>query len=391
MSTRYVHKMAEIAVVGAGIAGLATAVALQLRGHCVTVIEERTDTSSGAGISIWPNALAALDELGLGDQVRVAGGRITAGAMRWKDGTWLRRPAAERIVSALGEPLVVLQRVALRDILAGALTPGTIADGVGVRELTNTAAGVRVHLTDSSTRDVAAVVGADGTRSVVARHLNGPLLQRYAGYTAWRGVSALVIDADLAGETMGAGAEVGHVPMGPDQTYWFATERAAEGVTSPQGELAYLRAKFASWAAPIPAMLAATDPAAVLRNDLFDRGTARQWAAGPVVLVGDAAHPMRPHLGQGGCQALEDAAILGAFVDRSPDLPSAFSAFAAFRRHRVNAIVRESRLIGRVVNLRPAVLSALASRATVVLPEVVVTRHLASIAAAAAFRLPGTR
>ncbi|BBY61970.1 FAD-dependent oxidoreductase [Mycolicibacterium helvum] len=380
--------MAEIAVVGAGIAGLAAAAALHLRGHSVTVIEERTDTTSGAGISIWPNALAALDQLGLGDQVRAAGGRITAGAMRWKDGAWLRRPSGERIVTALGEPLVVLQRVTLRDILAGALAPGAIVDGVAVRELNTASAGVRLHLTDCSTRNVDAVVGADGTGSVVARHLNGPLPHRYAGYTAWRGVSSLAIDADLAGETMAAGAEVGHVPMGPDRTYWFATERAPEGAASPQGELAYLRTKLASWAAPIPAMLAATDPAEVLRNDLYDRKTARRWAAGPVVLVGDAAHPMRPHLGQGGCQALEDAAVLGAFVDLSPDLPSAFAAFAAFRRRRVRAIIAESRLIGRMVNLRPPALSALASRATVVLPESVVTRHLASIAAGSAFRLP---
>ena len=76
----------QILVIGAGISGLATAVALQRRGHDVTVIEERTDTSSGAGISIWPNALAALDEIGLGDAVRGAGGRVTAGALRWRDG-----------------------------------------------------------------------------------------------------------------------------------------------------------------------------------------------------------------------------------------------------------------------------------------------------------------
>ena len=379
--------MADIAVVGAGIAGLASAVALTQRGHSVTVIEERTDTTSGAGISIWPNALAALDQLGLGDQVRAAGGRITAGAMRWKDGTWLRRPAPERIVTALGEPLVVLQRVVLRDILAGALTAGTLVDGVAVREVSTTATGVRLRLTDFSTRDVDAVVGADGTHSVVARHLNGPLPHRYAGYTAWRGVSSLAIDADLAGETMAPGAEVGHVPMGPDRTYWFATERAAEGATSAQGELDYLRAKLAAWAEPIPQMLAATDPAGVLRNDLYDRAAARSWAAGPVVLVGDAAHPMRPHLGQGGCQALEDAAVLGAFVELTADLPSAFASFAAFRRRRVSRIVAESRFIGRVVNL-PAVLSGLASRATVVLPEFVVTRHLASIAAGSAFALP---
>lgn len=381
--------MADIAVVGAGIAGLATAVALQQQGHCVTVIEERTDTSSGAGISIWPNALAALDVLGLGDQVRTAGGRVTAGAIRWKDGSWLRRPAGERIVAALGEPLVVLQRVALRDVLSGALAPQTIVDGTAVRRLAVAAAGrVRLELSDTSLLEVDAVVGADGTGSVVAGHLNGPLAHRYAGYTAWRGVAAMAIPAELAGETMGSGTEVGHVPMGADRTYWFVTERVAEGAAAAQGELAYLRSKLASWAEPIPRMLAATDPAEVLRNDLYDRTPARCWASGPVALVGDAAHPMRPHLGQGGCQALEDAAVLGAFTGMLPDLPSAFASYAAFRRGRVAALVRESRTIGRIMNLRPAALSGALNRATVLLPELLVTRHLAAIAGRSAFVLP---
>ncbi|CAN5285587.1 FAD-dependent oxidoreductase [soil metagenome] len=377
-----------IVVVGAGIAGLATAVGLQRHGHRVSVLEERTDTSPGAGISIWPNALAALDELGLGDAVRSAGGRVTGGAMRWHDGTWLRRPSAQRLITALGEPLVVVRRAALNDILFGALEPGTVSYGTAVSALTATADGVRVTLSDNSDIRAVAVVGADGTHSVVARHLNGRLSNRYAGYTAWRGVAAYALVAEFAGETLAPGAEVGHVPLGNDLTYWFATERVPEGQRAPGGELAYLTDKFAQWADPVPAILAATAPDDVLRNDLYDRTPARQWARGPMVLVGDAAHPMRPHLGQGGCQALEDAAILAAVVDSSTDLPAAFAEFAAFRRPRVAPLVRESATIGTILNLRPAALSAVAARATALVPEVVLTRHLAAVAARSAFRLP---
>jgi 2-polyprenyl-6-methoxyphenol hydroxylase-like FAD-dependent oxidoreductase len=381
----------QILVVGAGIAGLATAVALQRIGHTVTVIEERSDTSSGAGISIWPNALAALDDIGLGEAVRAAGGRVTAGAMRWRDGTWLRRPSAQRLVNALGEPLVVIRRSALTTVLSGALAAGTVQQGVSVRELVGTAAGVRVRLSDATTRDVAAVVGADGTRSVVARHLNGPLDDRYVGYTAWRGVANCPIDPELSGETVGPGLEFGHVPLGGDLTYWFATERMPEGRTSPQGELAYLQAKFADWADPVPAVLAATAAESVLRNDLYDRDQARVWSRGPVVAAGDAAHPMRPHLGQGGCQGIEDAAILARFVNGSDDFTSAFARFSAFRRPRVRRLVRESAILGRIINLRPPLLSAAASWASVLVPEAVLTRHLADVAARSAFVLPTER
>lgn len=378
----------QILVIGAGIAGLATAAALHRGGHDVAVVEARSDTTSGAGISIWPNALAALDHIGLGDAVRDAGGRVTAGALRWRDGTWLRRPAPERIVKALGEPLVVLRRSALTGVLADALPTGTVQAGLTAERIELASDGVRVTLSDSTVRQAAAVIGADGTHSVVARYLNGALRDRYAGYTAWRGVADVAIDPDLSGETFGAGRECGHVPLGAGHTYWFATERAPEGEVAAEGELAYVTTRFGSWAEPLPELLAATDPDTVLRNDLFDRERAQVWSRGPIVLVGDAAHPMRPHLGQGGCQGLEDAAILAGLVGRGGDLTGAFARFAAFRKPRVRALVRESSTIGRIVNLRPAFLSAAATRATALVPEAVLTRHLAAVAARSAFAMP---
>jgi len=378
----------RVVVVGAGIAGLATAVALQRRGFDVTVFEEKVDTSSGAGISIWPNALAALDEIGLGDAVRDAGGRVTAGAARWRTGTRLRRAHRDRMVKALGEPLVVVQRGALNQVLEGALSPGTVRHGVSVSSVAQTPDGVRVQLSDDTSTEASAVVAADGTHSAIACDLNGPLAHSYTGYTAWRGVADCSIDPDLAGETMGPGVEFGHVPMGPDHTYWFVTERAPEGASARQGELSYLRGRYSSWAEPIPTILAATDPSVVLRHDLYDRAPAKVCARGPIVLVGDAAHAMRPHLGQGGCQGLEDAAILAAFADGAADLASSFARFAAFRQPRVRSLVRESALIGRLVNLRPAALSAAASWASVLTPEPLLNRHLASVASRAAFRMP---
>ena len=249
----------HIIVVGAGIAGLATAVALQRRGHRVTVLEERTETPPGAGISIWPNALAALDAIGLGDAVRASGGRVSAGAMRWSDGRWLRHPAPERIVRVLGEPLVVVRRSVLTDLIADAAEPGTIEYGSRATGLVTTDTGARVSMSDGTTREAAAVIGADGVGSMVAGHVNGPLRQRYTGYTAWRGVSAYALDESLAGETVGSGTQFGHVPLGPDHTYWFGTERRPKGTASPEGELRHLQTKYGAWAEPIPTLLTSID------------------------------------------------------------------------------------------------------------------------------------
>jgi len=372
-------------VVGGGISGLATAVGLQRRGHTVQVLEERTDTSAGAAISIWPNALAALDEIGLGDPVRAAGETVTTGSVRWYDGRWLRRPNTDRMTHALGEPLVVLRRSDLMAVLVGALAPGTIEFGVTVTHVSTDATAVEVGCSDGQARAASALVGADGTRSVVARWLNGPLRDRYAGYTAWRAVAGIGIDAALAGETLGPGAELGHVPVGPDSSYWFATERVPEGQQNAGGELDYLRTRFSSWPDPIPALMAATDPSDVIRTDLFDRQSARLWSRGRALIVGDAAHPMRPHLGQGGCQGIEDAVVLAALVGDGSDVEGAFARFSDIRMRHVRRIVRESKRIGQVLNLRPDWLGATAARASALVPEAALISHLATIASQDAF------
>lgn len=375
-------------VVGAGLTGLATTVGLQRRGHRVTVLEQRADAPPGSAISIWPNALAALDAIGLGDAVRESGGRVSAGALRWSDGRWLRHPTPGRIVEVLGEPLVVVRRSVLTELLASAVEPGSIEYGLAATELVVTGTGLRVILSDGTTREADGVIGADGVGSVVARHLNGILAQRYTGYTAWRGIAARALDENFAGETLGTGTQFGHVPLGPHHTYWFGTERRAEGSASPEGELHHLRSRYGAWAEPIPALLAASDDADVLRNDLYDRERARQWSRGPIVIVGDAAHPMRPHLGQGGCQGLEDAATLVHCIGCGGDLTAAFDRFVRLRRPRAQAVVREAKFLGGIVNVRPPVLGAMVMRASSLVPERLLTRHLATIASRSAFLLP---
>ncbi|MBN7411880.1 FAD-dependent monooxygenase [Mycobacteroides abscessus] len=370
----------HIVVVGAGIAGLATAVAIQQSGRDVVVIDDRDGTSAGYAITLWPNALAACDALGIGEDVRAASARVEAGTMRWYDGRILREPPSGKFTEAVGEPVAVTDRNQLLAILANRLTPGTVRYGARVSNVRDGLHGTSVELADGQSLTAAAVIGADGIGSLVAQYLNGPLAFRYSGYTAWRGIADISIPDELAGLTVGPGIEFGHLPLSLGRTYWFAGERSLEAQRAPDGEIEYLARKFGNWADPIPRLLRQSRESSVLRGDVYDRGRLRRVAGGRVVLVGDAAHPMRPHLGQGGCQSLEDAAVLSVAISERSSLPSAFREYARRRRSRTRAVVSRSRHIGNVTFARPAVVGGLLTRASARIPASVFWRQLSSIA-----------
>ncbi|OAT69141.1 FAD-binding monooxygenase [Mycobacteroides immunogenum] len=370
----------HIAVVGAGIAGLATAVAIQQSGRDVVVLDDRDGASTGYAITLWPNALAACDALGVGDEVRAASARVEAGTMRWQDGRILREPPSGQFTEAVGEPVAVTDRNQLLAILADRLAPGTVRYGARVSNVRDGLHGTSVELADGQSLTAAAVIGADGVGSLVAQYLNGPLAFRYAGYTAWRGIADVAIPDELAGLTVGPGVEFGHLPLSGGRTYWFAAERSMEAQRAHDGEIEYLARKFGDWADPIPRLLSQSRESSVLRGDIYDRGRLRRVTGGRVVLVGDAAHPMRPHLGQGGCQSLEDAVVLSAAVSERSSLPSAFREYARRRKSRTRTVVNRSRQIGNATFARPAALGGLLTRASARIPAAVFWRQLRNIA-----------
>lgn len=303
--------------------------------------------------------------------------------MRRPDGRWLRRMDAATVREALGEPQLVIHRAALLEVLANAVDPDAIRLGVAVRSVEAGPSEATVHLADGSMLQASAVIGADGVGPVVARMLDPDLRRRYSGYTAWRGVAECGLGGHEPAETWGPGGEFGYAPLGTARTYWFATQVTAEGERAPDGEQTYLSERFARWHDPIADLLAHTGPAEVLRHDLYDRRPMRRWAAGRVVVIGDAAHPMRPHLGQGGCQALVDAALLARAIDAADELPAAFTRFESLRRREVRRVVRMSALIGRALHA-PSPVRPVVRRLAALTPQSV--RSMADVAGRAAYR-----
>jgi 2-polyprenyl-6-methoxyphenol hydroxylase-like FAD-dependent oxidoreductase len=339
-------------IVGGGIAGVTTAIALRLAGIDAEVYEQAPEPREvGAGIGLGANAIKALRRIGLDERVLAAGDAWRTAELRDWRGRVLMREDFARHERRLGAPATVLHRADLLQILLSALPSDSVRFGHAFRGYRSTGDRVVAEFAGGERAEGDILIGADGLNSAVRARMHGPAPPRYAGYTCWRGVVPFTysrIPPGLVAEIWGRGARFGVIRTGGERIYWFATLNAPPvdpgAPLPPQKQL--LTATFGSWAAPVPELLEATPESAILRNDISDRPPDRRWFVGRVLLIGDAAHPTTPNIGQGGGMAIEDAVVL-ARVLRSGCPPEAcFARFVRERFGRTSAITRESRRFG---------------------------------------------
>ncbi|CAM5277813.1 FAD-dependent monooxygenase [Streptomyces avidinii] len=344
-------------VAGAGIGGLTAALALHRRGWRVTVCERAPGpTAVGAGIVLAPNALRAFAAIGF-DPTRAAGRTVPAAmGLRRPDGRWLSRADGAALAARYGGPPLALHRSALTGALTAALPAGTVRYGAAVSSVDDADGSpvVRTGAGDLAGADL--VVAADGIHSPLRRQYfpDHPGL-RHSGETAWRTV--LPAPASRAGtetaETWGRGERFGVVPLADGRIYLYATAVAPAG-HRPADLRSELLRRYGTWHDPIPALLERIDPGAVLQHDLYDLAAPLpRFHHGRLAWLGDAAHAMTPNLGQGGCQAVEDAVVLGHLLaDTGPaDVPAALAAYSAARCARTDAIRVRARRAGRIAAL----------------------------------------
>ncbi len=193
------------------------------------------------------------------------------------------------------------------------------------------------------------LIGADGIHSLVRHQMFGDVPMSYAGYVVWRGITDVDISQPVGTESWGKGMRFGCRTTTQGRAYWYATANMpAHQPDDPRGRKAELLARFCDWHTPIPAIVQATNEAHILRNDIVNAAPLKQWSIGRASLLGDAAHALTPNLGQGACQALEDAVTLARLLKRSPSIEAALQAYQERRRKHVYAVANRARRLGEV-------------------------------------------
>jgi 2-polyprenyl-6-methoxyphenol hydroxylase-like FAD-dependent oxidoreductase len=253
-------------------------------------------------------------------------------------------------------PCIGIERGWLLETLQGGAAAVPARLGVAVTGLTPAGDRVAVEFSDGSRADYDLVIGADGIHSTVRALAFGGPSPCYAGQVVWRAVIPTALGGvDGMHLVMGDGCFVGLLPVRGGRTYGFAGLDAPEPLDEPvPGRLERVRERFACLGGPVPDFLAALGCDEQLRYDTIEWVDTDRWHTGRVLLIGDAAHAGPPHMGQGGCMALEDAVVLAEVLQDADTVEDALEAFVTRRRPRSDWVQEQSRAALRLWLLPPA-------------------------------------
>src|SRR5487761_1365337 len=342
------------AVVGGGIGGLATAAALTRAGIEASVYEQATELGEvGAGVLIGPNSVRLLHRLGLAAAIDEVGGWVGEGSTYYRhDGT---KVAPIMTTDSSGwAAMYGMHRADLVDLRRHVIPDGAIHLGHRAVSVEQTADGARVTFDNGAAAEADAVIAADAILSALQRFVTEQATPVFSGSVAFRGL----IDAGRVPQWrprvsqlwMGEGKHVLVYPLRAGHLINFvcfvpADEEMRESWSAP-GDPDALRAAFEGWAAPVTDLLKHVDT--TFWWGLYDREPLAEWTKGRLALLGDAAHPMLPHLGQGANQSIEDAFALAAVLKdvSSAEVPAALRHYVQVRRRRTDIVQANSRRNG---------------------------------------------
>jgi 2-polyprenyl-6-methoxyphenol hydroxylase-like FAD-dependent oxidoreductase len=337
--------MVRIAIVGGGIGGLTTALALRDFGFESEVYEQAPALLDiGAAIAIWPNAMRVLERIKLADAIREHAGAMNE--IRWLDqrGSLINRLP---IFAA-----VALHRADLQSTLLQALQPQTIHLDHSLTSYEQRDDKVVATFANGRTIQANFMIGADGIHSDARSLVIGDGEPIYRGYTVWRAISLAApssLPLDVAIEIHGRGQRFGIGPVGDGRIGWWAAANAGSPDHTHGDEARdKLLHLFDDWYRPAMELIEATPSYSILTTAAFDREPNKTWGHKRVTLLGDAIHPTTPNLGQGGCLAMEDAIVLARCFEKYGATEEALRKYEGCRYQRTAAITKYSRFYGTI-------------------------------------------
>ncbi len=346
-----VEKRPTIAIVGGGIGGLFAANALIAHGLDVAVYEQAPALGEvGAGVFITPNSVRQLQRVGLGPAVEKFGARVGAGSHYFRhDGAPI---APVQVTDSSGwNATFGMHRADMVELLAAGLPAGVVRPGKRGVSFDQQGDTARVTFSDGTTAEADIVVAADGIHSELRHNVVPPSRPVFHGSVAYRGVLPHAFIPDWPNDAwlmwLGKGKHFLTFPVRAGKLINYvgfvpADAEMKESWSAP-GDPDVLRAEFSGWDPRIEALLAQVRK--TFRWALYDREPLPVWTKGRLTLLGDAAHPMLPHLGQGANQSIEDGMALATIVARATrdTAPAALMAYEKLRRERVATVQRGAR------------------------------------------------
>ena len=342
-------------VVGGGLGGMAAAVALTQAGIDVQVYEQaRQLTEVGAGVSLAPNGLRLLERLGVGEGIGRLGARYASTQLLLSDGRPVPHDPYE---FALPGRNVGIHRADLLALLAGRLPPGTVRTGHRCAGFSQDGGNAVVGFADGTAATGDVVIGADGMHSVLQGFVVAPAEPVFSGVVAYRGLVPRPDGhpADAMRMWVGQGKHFLVYPVRAGQLLNYVgfvpSDTSVRESWSASSDPAALAASFVDWDPAIGQVITAISGpgGSGFLWGMYDRAPLPRWSSGRLTLLGDAAHPMLPHLGQGANQALEDAVALATLLGACtgpPDVARALAAYEELRRDRTARVQFGSRRAG---------------------------------------------
>ncbi|MGI0491612.1 FAD-dependent urate hydroxylase HpxO [Alkalinema pantanalense CENA528] len=336
-------------VIGAGIGGLTAGIALQRAGYEVEIYDRVQELKPvGAGISLWSNGVKVLNWLGLGAEIARIGGRMARMEYRWLDGRILNDIDLAPLVQSVGQCPYPVARADLQAILLQAFN-GDVHLHHCCMEIEQTDRQVTARFENGHCATGDFLVAANGVRSNLREYVLGqPFNPKYAGYVNFNGLVAA--SEDLAPPRtwviyVGQHQRASMMPVANDRFYFFLdVPLPLDAVANPAGIQAELHQHFHGWADPVQRLIDRLDPQATARLAIHDLGPIDRLVKGRVALLGDAAHTTCPDLGQGGCQAMEDALVLAqCLVTTNVSVEDALQRYERQRHDRVSSVVKKAR------------------------------------------------